>query len=68
MNILTFDIEEWFFEYGRGSKPEKMAELDSYLNAILETSVLVVHPSPACHVLFASFNLCFADDSSGYVR
>lgn len=36
MNILTFDIEEWFFEYGRGSKLEKMAELDSYLNAILD--------------------------------
>lgn len=36
MNILTFDIEEWFFEFGRGSKPEKMAELDSYLGAILD--------------------------------
>lgn len=36
MNILTFDIEEWFFEYGRGSKPKKMAELDSYLSAILD--------------------------------
>lgn len=37
MNILTFDIEEWFLDYskGRGTK-EKNERYDNYLNQILD--------------------------------
>ncbi len=36
MNILTFDIEEWFLESCRGGRKDKYAEYDKYLNTILE--------------------------------
>lgn len=36
MNILTFDIEEWFIEWQRQNRTEKYAEFDRYLNAILD--------------------------------
>ena len=36
MNILTFDIEEWYLEYNRGKRTNKYAEFDSYLDAILD--------------------------------
>lgn len=36
MNILTFDIEEWFLEQQRGGRAGKYAEYDRYLNAILD--------------------------------
>lgn len=37
MNILTFDIEEWFLEKEFGSnRKEKYAEYDAYLDRILE--------------------------------
>lgn len=36
MNILTFDIEEWFLERMRGNRQEAYAEYDSYLDKILE--------------------------------
>lgn len=36
MNILTFDIEEWFLEYCRGGRTYKYAEFDKYLNTLLE--------------------------------
>lgn len=35
MNLLTFDIEEWFIEQHRGGSVEKYAEFDRYLSAIL---------------------------------
>ena len=37
MNILTFDIEEWFLRKGKyGNDPSKYEELDGYLNRILD--------------------------------
>ena len=36
MNILTFDIEEWYLEYNRGKRADKYAEYERYLEAILE--------------------------------
>lgn len=37
MNILTFDIEEWFLEKDHlGCRPEKFKEYDYYLSRILE--------------------------------
>ena len=36
MNILTFDIEEWYIEYIRTGRVEKYAEFDHYLDAILD--------------------------------
>ena len=37
MNILTFDIEEWYLEkILRGGNKEKFKEFDTYLNKILE--------------------------------
>lgn len=37
MNILTFDIEEWFLRKGRyGNDTSKYEELDGYLNRILD--------------------------------
>lgn len=35
MNILTFDIEEWYLEYKNLGRAEKYAEYDRYLDAIL---------------------------------
>lgn len=36
MNILTFDIEEWFIEKAyKGNRPEKFAKFDLYLDNIL---------------------------------
>lgn len=35
MNILTFDIEEWYREKTRANRPEKYVEFDSYLDRIL---------------------------------
>lgn len=35
MNILTFDIEEWFLNYHKGGPKEKNAEFDRYLDTIL---------------------------------
>lgn len=35
MNILTFDIEEWYLEQQLGGRAEKYAEYDRYLNGIL---------------------------------
>lgn len=35
MNILTFDIEEWFHEHKYGGRAEKYAEYDRYLDRIL---------------------------------
>lgn len=35
MNLLTFDIEEWFIEMQRNARMEKYAEFDRYLDAIL---------------------------------
>lgn len=35
MNILTFDIEEWYIEQQRNGRAEKYAEYDRYLDAIL---------------------------------
>lgn len=35
MNILTFDIEEWYLNQQRGGPVEKYAEYDRYLDAIL---------------------------------
>lgn len=38
MNLLTFDIEEWYLEkYYFGNHSEKYKEFDSYLDKILET-------------------------------
>lgn len=38
MNILSFDIEEWFIEKQyRGARKEKYAEFDKYLYEILDT-------------------------------
>ena len=37
MNILTFDIEEWFLEKNNhGNRPERLAEYDRYLDEILD--------------------------------
>lgn len=36
MNILTFDIEEWYVEKTHADRKEKYAEYDSYLDKILE--------------------------------
>ncbi len=37
MNILTFDIEEWFLEkHNHGNRSERLAEFDRYLNEILD--------------------------------
>ena len=35
MNLLTFDIEEWYIEQQRNARQEKYAEYDRYLDAIL---------------------------------
>ena len=35
MNLLTFDIEEWYIEQQRNARQEKYAEFDRYLDAIL---------------------------------
>ena len=35
MDLLTFDIEEWFLESQRSGRAEKYAEYDRYLQAIL---------------------------------
>lgn len=35
MNILTFDIEEWFLNHQKNGPKEKNAEFDRYLEAIL---------------------------------
>lgn len=35
MNILTFDIEEWYLEKMKTGRAEKFAEFDSYLDEIL---------------------------------
>ena len=38
MNILTFDIEEWYIEQAfHGARTEKYKEFDNYLNLILDT-------------------------------
>lgn len=36
MNLLTFDIEEWYLNHQNNGSKEKYAEYDSYLNAILD--------------------------------
>ena len=36
MNLLTFDIEEWYLESQRSGRAEKYAEFDRYLDAILD--------------------------------
>ena len=36
MNLLTFDIEEWYLESQRLGRAEKYAEFDRYLQAILD--------------------------------
>ena len=36
MNVLTFDIEEWYLNHQNNGSKEKYAEYDSYLNAILD--------------------------------
>lgn len=36
MNLLTFDIEEWYIEQQRNGRTEKYAEYARYLNAILD--------------------------------
>ena len=35
MNLLTFDIEEWYLNYQKDGPKEKYAEYDRYLDAIL---------------------------------
>lgn len=35
MNVLTFDIEEWYLEQQRNNRSEKYAEYNRYLDAIL---------------------------------
>lgn len=35
MNLLTFDIEEWYLNHQKGGPKEKYAEYDRYLDAIL---------------------------------
>ena len=35
MNLLTFDIEEWYLNHQKGGPIEKYAEYDRYLDAIL---------------------------------
>lgn len=40
MNILTFDIEEWFLDYSKGlGTKEKIDRYDNYLNQILDALV-----------------------------
>lgn len=36
MNLLTFDIEEWYLESQRSGRAEKYAEYDRYLESILD--------------------------------
>lgn len=36
MNLLTFDIEEWYLNHHRNGPTEKYAEYDRYLDAILD--------------------------------
>lgn len=36
MNLLTFDIEEWYLNQQKGGRAEKYAEYDRYLEAILD--------------------------------
>lgn len=37
MNILTFDIEEWFLEkHNHGNRPERIKLFDQFLNQILD--------------------------------
>lgn len=36
MNVLSFDIEEWYLNYQRSGPKEKYLEYDSYLDTILE--------------------------------
>jgi len=36
MNLLTFDIEEWYLNHQKDGLREKYTEYDSYLNAILD--------------------------------
>lgn len=36
MNLLTFDIEEWYLNYQRSGPKEKYVEYDRYLEAILD--------------------------------
>lgn len=36
MNLLTFDIEEWYLNQQKGGPTEKYAEYDRYLDAILD--------------------------------
>ena len=36
MNLLTFDIEEWYYEQQHNGRAEKYAEYDRYLDAILD--------------------------------
>lgn len=36
MNLITFDIEEWYYEQQRNGRAEKYAEYDRYLDAILD--------------------------------
>lgn len=36
MNLLTFDIEEWYLNHQKGGPKEKYAEYDRYLDAILD--------------------------------
>ena len=35
MNLLTFDIEEWYLERIKANRAEKLAEFDAYLDQIL---------------------------------
>ena len=37
MNLLTFDIEEWYLNHQNNGPKEKYAEYDRYLDAILDT-------------------------------
>ena len=36
MNLISFDIEEWYIEYSRAKHLEKCTEYDKYLNLILD--------------------------------
>ena len=35
MNLLSFDIEEWYLNQQQGGPKEKYAEFDCYLDSIL---------------------------------
>lgn len=37
MNILSFDIEEWYLEYLKCNRKEKYSEFDAFLNEILDS-------------------------------